>query len=255
MKGVLICGGTGSRLKPLTDVTNKSLLPVYDRPLIEYPLGILLKAGIRDIVVISGTEHLDQMETYLKSRAEFDHCTFHFTLQKKAGGIAQALGLAEEFAAGDSVCALLGDNVYFDDLSPVISSFTKGGHVFLKTVDDPERFGVASLDTLPTPSGATRDDTLVKVVSIEEKPVKPKSNLAVTGCYLYDNRCFEIIRTMKPSARGELEITDVSRWYMEHGELTASLLQKDWVDAGTFESLYRATMLVRVQRGVAGGDA
>lgn len=231
MKGVLICGGTGSRLKPLTDITNKSLLPVYDKPLILYPLQVLLNAGITEIAVVTGTEHMDQIAQFLGSGSKFG-CEFAFKVQEKPGGIAQALGLAEEFIDGDSVCAILGDNVYFDDLSPVIKAFAKGGHAFLKEVDDPERFGVAEVAN-------------GKVTSIEEKPTNPKSNYAVTGCYLYDSRCFDVIKNMQPSARGELEISDVSKWYLEQGELTATILKDEWIDAGTFESLFRAAQLVR----------
>ncbi len=253
MKGVLICGGSGTRLRPLTEITNKSLLPVYDRPLIEYPLGKLVDAGITDIVVISGNEHIDQMASYLGSGGRFG-CKFTYRVQDKPQGIAQALGMAEEFAEGHSVCAILGDNIYFDDLSPAITSFKKGGHVFLKEVPDAERFGVASLATprtlLRKGARATRDDNRVQVESIEEKPKKPKSNFAVTGCYVYDHRCFEIIRNLKPSARGEFEITDVSRWYLEHGELTASVLKDEWIDAGTFESLFKAAQLVREKKSV-----
>ncbi|MBT5237208.1 NTP transferase domain-containing protein [Candidatus Peregrinibacteria bacterium] len=234
MKGVLICGGTGSRLAPLTDITNKSLLPVYNKPLIHYPLQILLDAGIKDIIIISGTEHIDQIAEYLGSGSKFG-CTFTFKVQEKAGGIAQALGLAaDEFDDGESVCAILGDNIYFDDLSAHIQSFNGGGHVFLKEVDDPNRFGIAELSD-------------GKVVSVEEKPSEPKSNLAITGCYIYDNRCFEIIKNMKPSARGEFEITDVTDWYLQHGELTATTLKEDWIDAGTFESLFLAASKVRDQ--------
>jgi len=235
MKGVLICGGTGSRLAPLTDITNKSLLPVYNKPLIHYPLQILLDAGIKDIIIISGTEHIDQIAEYLGSGSKFG-CTFTFKVQEKAGGIAQALGLAaDEFDDGESVCAILGDNIYFDDLSAHIQSFNGGGHVFLKEVDDPNRFGIAELSD-------------GKVVSVEEKPSEPKSNLAITGCYIYDNRCFEIIKNMKPSARGEFEITDVTDWYLQHGELTATTLKEDWIDAGTFESLFLAASKVRDQK-------
>jgi glucose-1-phosphate thymidylyltransferase len=235
MKGVLICGGTGSRLRPLTEVTNKSLLPVYDKPLIHYPLELLLKGGIRDIAVVTGTEHMDQIAAYLGSGSRFD-CEFSFKVQDKPGGIAQALGLAEEFSDGQSICAILGDNIFFDDVSPAIKSFTGGGHVFLKEVHDPERFGIAEVE----------DGT--KVLSIEEKPKQPKSNLAITGCYLYDNRCFDIIRNLKPSARGEYEITDVSKAYLESGELGATLLQDEWIDAGTFESLFKAAATVRERR-------
>lgn len=234
MKGVLICGGTGSRLRPLTDITNKSLLPVYDKPLVLYPLQTLLDAGIRDIIIISGNEHIDQMAGFLGSGERF-HCNFSFRVQDRAGGIAQALGLAENFAAGESICALLGDNVFFEDLSSTIRSFTKGGHIFVKEVTDPERFGVVELRN-------------GKPVSIEEKPQQPKSNLAQTGCYVYDNRCFDIIRNLQPSPRGEFEITDVTRWYLEHGELAATIVEKEWVDAGTFESFFRASQLVRAER-------
>lgn len=234
MKGILICGGTGSRLRPLTEITNKSLLPVYDRPLIEFPLQTLLDADIRDIIVITGPEHIDQMTGYLGSGARFD-AQFAYKVQDKPGGIAQALSLAEEFADGSDICALLGDNIYFDDLAPSIRSFSGGGHIFVKDVEDPERFGVAEID------GG-------KVVSVEEKPREPKSNLAITGCYLYDHRCFDIIRGLTPSARGEYEITDVSRGYLEMGELSASLLREPWIDAGTFESLFEAARLVRERK-------
>ena len=235
MKGVLICGGTGSRLAPLTEITNKSLLPVYDKPLIHYPLQVLLDAGITEIIIISGTEHIDQIAEYLGSGSKFG-CTFTFKVQEKAGGIAQALGLAaDEFDDGESVCAILGDNIYFDDLSAHIQSFNGGGHVFLKEVDDPNRFGIAELSD-------------GKVVSVEEKPSEPKSNLAITGCYIYDNRCFEIIKNLQPSPRGEYEITDVTKWYLEAGELTSSTLEKDWIDAGTFESLFLAASKVRDQK-------
>lgn len=235
MRGVLICGGTGSRLKPLTDITNKSLLPVYDKPLLLYPLQTLLDAGIRHIAVITGTEHIDQMTAFLGSGSRFG-CEFAYRVQDMPGGIAQALSLAEDFAQGDSICAILGDNVYFDTLSPNIRSFENGGHVFLKEVPDPERFGVAEI---------AMSDERLRVLSIEEKPEHPRSHLAITGCYLYDNRCFDVIRNLAPSARGEMEITDVSRWYLTKKELTASLLEKEWVDAGTFESLFLASSIVR----------
>ena len=234
MKGILICGGTGSRLRPLTDITNKSLLPVYNRPLIQYPLETLLHAGITDIAVITGPEHIDQITNYLGSGAKFN-ASFAFKVQDKPGGIAEALGLAEEFADGSDICALLGDNIFFDDLTPIIQNFKTGGHVFLKEVPDPERFGVAEM----------KGD---HVIGIEEKPTEPKSNYAITGCYIYDHRCFEIIRNLKPSPRGELEITDVSKGYLETGELTATVLQKEWIDAGTFESLFEAARLVRDQK-------
>ncbi|MBI1934257.1 hypothetical protein HYS30_01190, partial [Candidatus Peregrinibacteria bacterium] len=169
---------------------------------------------------------------------------FAYRVQDTPGGIAQALGLAEDFAQGESICAILGDNVYFDNLTPAIQSFEKGGHIFLKDVPDPERFGIAEISSLPP----TTYHLQPHVLSIEEKPQHPRSNLAITGCYLYDNRCFEIIRNLKPSARGEMEITDVGRWYLDHRELTASILEKEWIDAGTFESLFQATKLVRSEK-------
>ncbi len=236
MKGILICGGSGTRLKPLTDITNKSLLPVYDKPLILYPLQILLDAGIKQIAMISGNEHVDQMAGFLGSGSRFG-CEFSYRVQDEARGIAQALGLAESFADGDDICAMLGDNVYFDDLAPQIKAFKAGAHLFLKSVPDAARFGVATVE----------DE---RIMSIEEKPKNPKTDLAVTGCYLYDQRCFDVIRNLKPSARGELEITDVSRWYVEQGEAKATMLQQEWVDAGTFESLFRAAELVRKRQSI-----
>ena len=226
----------GTRLRPLTEITNKSLLPVYDKPLIHYPLQVLLQAGIRDIAVVTGNEHMDQIASYLGSGSKFG-CAFGFKVQEKPGGIAQALGLAEEFAEGESICAILGDNIFFDDLTPVITSFQTGGHIFLKEVKDPTRFGVAEVNG-------------EHVLSLEEKPENPKSNLAATGCYLFDPRCFDVIRNLQPSPRGELEITDVSKWYLANDSLSATILQEEWIDAGTFESLFEAASLVR-ERGIA----
>lgn len=236
MKGVLICGGTGSRLRPLTEITNKSLLPVYDKPLILYPLQTLLDAGITEIIVISGNEHIDQMAGFLGSGERFG-CKFSYRVQDRPGGIAQALGMAEDFAAGDSICAILGDNIYFDNLSTHIRSFSRGGHIFVKAVPDAARFGVAEIEG-------------DRVLSLEEKPQSPKSNFAATGCYLYDHRCFEIIRNLTPSARGEYEITDVSGWYMTRGELSATVLTDEWIDAGTFDSLLKAAVTVKQRRAL-----
>lgn len=234
MKGVLICGGSGTRLRPLTDITNKSLLPVYDKPLVLYPLQVLLDAGIKQIVIISGNEHVDQMASFLGSGARFG-CEFSYRVQDEPKGIAQALGLAESFADSDDVCAILGDNVYFDHLGDTIRGFKQGAHLFLKEVPDAKRFGVATMDG-------------ERVTSIEEKPLEPKSKMAVTGCYVYDKHCFDVIRNLKPSARGELEITDVSDWYVKQGTARATILQKPWIDAGTFESLFKATELVRTEK-------
>lgn len=234
MKGVLICGGTGSRLRPLTEVTNKSLLPVYDKPLIAYPLQKLIDAGIREVLIVSGNENMDQMAGFLGSGSRFG-CSFSYRVQDEPKGIAQALGMAEDFANGESVCAFLGDNIFFDNLALSIRKFEKGAHLFLKEVKDPERFGVVEIHG-------------EKIISIEEKPSQPKSNLIQTGCYLFDNRCFEIIRNLKPSIRGEYEISDVSKWYIEHGEAEATILQDEWIDAGTFESLFKAAGSVRERK-------
>lgn len=235
MKGVLICGGTGSRLRPLTDITNKSLLPVYDKPLIHYPLHVLLDAGMSDIIVVTGTEHIDQITQYLAGNSAYN-CNFTFKVQEKPRGIAQALGLAaDECGNGESVCAILGDNIHCDTTADTIKAFSVGSHVFLKEVEDPERFGVAELDG-------------TSVISVEEKPTKPKSNLALTGLYLFDSRCFDIIANLKPSGRGELEITDVVNWYLQQKELSATILQDEWIDAGTFESLHRAAVIVRERK-------
>lgn len=236
MKGVLICGGSGTRLRPLTEITNKSLLPVYDKPLILYPLQVLLNAGIKEIAIVSGGEHMEQMAAFLGSGDRFG-ASFTYLVQKEPKGIAQALGLAETFSGGQSVCAILGDNVFFDDISTAIRSFKAGAKLFLKKVHDPERFGVATL----------KGD---KVVAIEEKPKQPKTDMAVTGCYVYDNKCFEVVRNMKPSPRGELEITDVSAWYVKEGLAEAAILKDEWLDAGTFESLFRAAEFVRQRKGM-----
>lgn len=237
MKGILICGGTGSRLRPLTDITNKSLLPVYDKPLLQYPLQILLDAGIREIAVITGPEHMEQITKFLGSGSRFQ-CEFAYRVQEKPLGIAHALGLAQEFVDGESCCVMLGDNVFFSDLSKTIAECASGAHLFVKQVKDPERFGVVTLEGN-------------RVRSIEEKPQRPMSDLVATGCYVYDARCFDVIATLKPSARGELEITDVSGWYAERGECTATVLDDEWIDAGTFESLFRAAELVRMRKGKA----
>lgn len=234
MKGVLICGGLGTRLRPLTEVTNKSLLPVYDQPLIFYPLQTLLSADIKEIMVVTGPDNVDQMKHFLGDGSRYD-CAFTYRVQDEPKGIAQALGMAEEFAAGDSICALLGDNIFFDNISQHIKNFTSGGHIFLKEVPDPRRFGVAEV----------QGD---RVVSVEEKPEHPKSNLAQTGCYVYDNTCFDCIRNLRPSPRGELEITDVTKWYVQNGTLGYTMLHDEWIDAGTFESLHHAAVLVRERK-------
>lgn len=236
MKGIILAGGTGSRLFPLTKVTNKHLLPIYDRPMIYYPLRTLIDAGIKDIMIVSGRGHAGHFLELLGSGADHGvHITYE--IQEEAGGIAQALGLAKDFADQGSIAVILGDNIYEDNLREPITAFTSGARIFLKRVSDPQRFGVADVDEK---AGVVR--------GIEEKPIKPKSDYAVTGLYLYDKDVFNIIGNLKPSARGELEITDVNNAYLRNGKLGFSVLNGYWTDAGTFESLYRASELARKTR-------
>lgn len=229
MKGIILAGGSGSRLHPLTKVTNKHLLPIYDKPMIYYPLQTLLSAGIKDILIISGPGHAGDFVNLLGSGKEFG-IKLNYEIQDEAGGIAQALGLAEDFANNESICVILGDNIYEDKLD--ISNFKEGARIFLKEVTNPQRFGVAEV----------RDE---KVIGIEEKPKVPKSNLVVTGLYIFDSKVFDIIKTLKPSSRGELEITDVNNYYVKEGKIDVKILKGYWSDAGTFESLFRASKLVK----------
>lgn len=231
MKGVILAGGTGSRLLPLTKVTNKHLLPVYDRPMIFYPLQKLIDAGIEEIMIVSGRGHAGHFLELLGSGAAFG-VRLTYEIQDGAGGIAQALGLARTWSQGDSIAVVLGDNIFEDDFREKITSFTSGSRIFLKEVPDANRFGVAQVEG-------------DRVIGIEEKPKEPKSNLAVTGLYLYDSSVFEIISTLKPSARGELEITDVNNAYIARGSMGFSVLQGFWSDAGTFDSLMRASLMVQ----------
>jgi len=235
MKGVILAGGTGSRLYPLTKVTNKHLLPVYDKPMIYYPIETLINAGIKDVMIVSGRGHAGHFLELLGSGA--DHGV-HFTyeIQEKAGGIAQALSLAEDFVDGDSVTVILGDNIFQDDIKENVTNFNNGAKIFLKEVPDAHRFGVAEL----------KDE---KVIGIEEKPKNPKSNFAVTGLYIYDSEVFNAIKTLKPSGRGELEITDVNNYYIKKGVMEYGVLEGFWSDAGTFESLLRAGILVKQNKG------
>ncbi|AKB55723.1 MULTISPECIES: sugar phosphate nucleotidyltransferase [Methanosarcina] len=236
MKGVILAGGTGSRLYPLTKVTNKHLLPVYDKPMIFYPIQTLINAGIKEIMIVSGRGHAGHFLELLGSGA--DHGV-HFTyeIQEQAGGIAQALSLAEDFVDGDSVTVILGDNIFQDDIKEDVASFNDGARIFLKEVPDAHRFGVAEL----------KGD---KVIGIEEKPKEPKSNFAVTGLYIYDSKVFSAIKTLKPSGRGELEITDVNNYYINKGVMKYGVLEGFWSDAGTFESLLRASIMVKNSKGI-----
>jgi glucose-1-phosphate thymidylyltransferase len=234
MKGVLLAGGLGTRLLPLTRITNKHLLPVFDRPMIFYPLQTLINAGIRDILLVTGGPHAGDFLRLLGNGREFGLTHLNYAYQEGEGGIAAALALAEHFAEGDRLCILLGDNLIEGSVAPAVERFARqprGARIILKQVPDAERFGVAEI----------RDG---RIVSIEEKPARPKSDYAVTGIYMYDDRVFDVIRTLRPSARGELEITDVNNWYLERGELACELLDGWWTDAGTFESLHRAGNLV-----------
>jgi len=232
MKGIILAGGTGSRLYPLTKVTNKHLLPVYNKPMIYYPLQTLIDAGIDDIMIVSGKGHAGHFLELLGSGAEFG-VRLTYEIQDEAGGIAQALSLTEDFADGESIVVILGDNIFEDNIRSSVESFSSGAKVYLKKVPDANRFGVADIDG-------------DRIVSIEEKPEVPKSDLSVTGLYIYDPRVFEITRTLKPSGRGEQEITDVNNEYIRMGEMSYSVLDGFWSDAGTFESLFRASELVRI---------
>ena len=234
MKGVILAGGLGTRLSPLTKITNKHLLPVYDRPMIFYPLQTLINAGISDIMIVTGGNNAGDFLKLLGNGKEFGLKHINYTYQEGEGGIAQALSLAEYFADNDRICVVLGDNLIERNIVAAVRAFRRqkrGAKVLLKEVPDPERFGVAEIE------GG-------RLVRIEEKPKTPKSNLAVIGIYMYDSRVFDIVKTLKPSGRGELEITDVNNAYIETNEMTWDMLEGWWTDAGTFESLVRATVLV-----------
>lgn len=227
MKGVVLAGGLGTRLFPLTHATNKHLLPVYDRPMVYYPIQTLMHAGIKEVMVVTGGPHAGHFLSVLKNGKELGLTHLEYAYQEGEGGIAEALRLAEDFADGESLLVILGDNTTDADIGPAVRSFEEGARVFLKSVHDPERFGVPVFD----PAG--------KIIAIEEKPKEPKSNYAVTGLYIYDNMVFDHIRNCKPSGRGELEITDVNNLYIDAGTLSWVELDGFWSDAGTFESLYR----------------
>ncbi|NMI03849.1 NTP transferase domain-containing protein [Paenibacillus sp. SZ31] len=234
MKAVILAGGTGSRLFPLTKVTNKHLLPVGKYPMIFHSAYKLSQAGLTDIMVITGKEHMGDVVNLLGSGSDIG-VAFTYRVQDEAGGIAQALGLAEQFTGDDQIVVILGDNVFEDDITEYVSSFHEqksGAKILIQEVDDPNRFGVPEL----------QGD---HIVSIEEKPQIPKSKYAVTGIYMFDSEVFKIIKTLKPSARGELEITDVNNVYIDQGNLTFDILKGWWTDAGTHASLARANELAR----------
>jgi glucose-1-phosphate thymidylyltransferase len=238
MKGVVLAGGLGTRMYPLTKVTNKHLLPVYDKPMIYYPIEILLQGGIDEILVVTGGNNAGDFLRLLGNGKELGIRRLHYTYQEGEGGIADALALAEDFADGGKICVVLGDNIIEKTIRPGVEKFRameSGALIFLKEVPDPQRFGVPAIE------GA-------RIVRIDEKPMTPKSNYAVIGIYMYDNTVFDIIRPLKPSDRGELEITDVNNAYIERGTLTYDVLDGWWTDAGTFESLHRASEWIREQR-------
>jgi len=234
MKGVILAGGLGTRLYPLTKVTNKHLLPVYDKPMIYYPIQTLINAGIDDILIVTGGNNAGDFLKLLGNGKEFGLKHINYTYQEGEGGIAEALRLAEFFASGEKICVVLGDNLIEKNIRKAVENFRrqkKGAKILLKEVPDPQRFGVAEL----------KGD---RIARIEEKPEKPKSRYAVIGIYLFDQEVFNIIKTLKPSGRGELEITDVNNRYIEKRLMTWDILEGWWTDAGTFESLIRANQLV-----------
>ncbi len=229
MKGVILAGGNGKRLWPITKVTNKHLLPVYNRPMIYYPLATLVASGIKDILVVCGGEHVGHFVDLLGPGKEFG-VRLSYEVQERAGGIADALSYAEDFADNDSMMVILGDNIFEDTFERQAAGFVgtkQGASVFCKSVPDAHRFAVAEVKNN-------------KIISLEEKPKKPKSDLVTTGLYMYHKDVFDIIRTLKPSGRGELEITDVNNVYLQRGLLSFEILRGAWADAGTFDSLLRA---------------
>jgi glucose-1-phosphate thymidylyltransferase len=234
VKGVVLAGGLGSRLFPLTKITNKHLLPIYDKPMIYYPIRTLVDAGIEEILVVTGGRNAGDFLRLLANGKEFGLRHLNYAYQEGEGGIAEALGLAEHFAEGERICVILGDNIVEKSIRGAVDEFRRqprGARILLKEVPDAERFGVAEIEG-------------DRILGIEEKPVKPKSNFAVTGIYLYDETVFEKTRTLQPSARGELEITDVNNGYIAEGAMAFSYLDGWWTDAGTFDSLLRAANLV-----------
>jgi glucose-1-phosphate thymidylyltransferase len=234
MKGIVLAGGLGTRLAPLTRVTNKHLLPVFDQPMVYYPVRTLVDAGITDILIVTGGNSAGDFLKLLRNGAEFGLNRLNYAYQEGEGGIAAALSLAEHFADGGPVCVVLGDNILQKSIATFVRKFRhqgSGAKILLSEVPDPQRFGVPVF----------QDD---RVIRIEEKPEDPKSNYAVIGVYMYDNRVFEIIKTLKPSGRGELEITDVNNAYIESGDLSCDVIDGWWTDAGTFDSLLKASNLI-----------
>jgi glucose-1-phosphate thymidylyltransferase len=234
MKGIVLAGGLGTRLHPLTKVTNKHLLPIYCKPMIYYPIEAMVDAGIRDILIVTGGKNAGDFLRLLGNGREFGLNHINYTYQEGEGGIAAALSLAEFFADKHPICVILGDNIVEKSIAPYVDNFKRqgaGARILLKEVSDPQRFGVPEIDG-------------DRIVRIDEKPVRPASRYAVTGIYMYDQSVFEIIKTLRPSKRGELEITDVNNAYIDQGKMQYDILDGWWTDAGTFESLLRASNLV-----------
>lgn len=232
MKGIILAGGAGTRLQPITNVTSKQLLPIYNKPMIYYPLETLLQAGIEDILIIVAPEHAGDFLKLLGSGTKFG-CDFVYEIQEKPEGLAQAFMIGENFIGSDNVTLILGDNIFEDNFRQDIRSFKQGGRVFAKQVPDPQRFGVVEFDENK------------KALSIEEKPDNPKSDYAVTGLYIYDNSVVKKAKNLQPSARGEYEITDINNLYLQESQLDVRFVEGQWLDTGTFESLYEATTLAR----------
>jgi glucose-1-phosphate thymidylyltransferase len=234
MKGVVLAGGLGTRLYPLTKITNKHLLPVFNKPMVYYPIELLAHAGITEVTLVTGGNNPGDFLRLMGNGREFGLKNINYVYQEGEGGIAQALSLAEFFCGDDSIAVVLGDNIFENEITPFVESYKKqgkGAKILVKEVPDPHRFGVATIDGN-------------KVVRIDEKPKNPATNLAVVGVYMYDSAVFDIIKTLKPSGRGELEITDVNNAYIARGEMTYDVVKGWWTDAGTFPSLYRASRLV-----------
>ncbi len=232
MRGIILAGGSATRLRPCTKITSKQLLPVYNRPMIYYPLNTLIKAGIKEILIIVAPERAGDYLNLLGSGKEFG-VKFTYEIQDEPRGLAEAFIIGENFIDEDNVVMILGDNIFEDDFSQEISNFHGGGKVFAKKVPDPERFGVVQFDE----NG--------RAIRIEEKPKKWISDYALTGLYIYDSRVVEIAKKVKPSARGELEITDIHNWYLKRGELEVAMVKGEWIDAGTFDSLLKAQLLAK----------
>jgi glucose-1-phosphate thymidylyltransferase len=250
MKGIILAGGAGTRLHPITKVTSKQLLPVYNKPMIYYPLETLLKAGITEILIIVAPGHAGDFVNLLGSGKEFG-ARFFYEVQDNPEGLAQAFLIGETFIDDDPVAMVLGDNLFEDDFSEAVKGFESGACIFAKEVEEPGRFGVIEIAD-QTPSvrqkwdiSPLQGESFMKVLSIEEKPDVPKSNYAATGLYLYDSTVVERAKSLKPSVRGELEVTDLNRLYLEDGELQCRLVEGAWFDTGTFESMYEASAFMR----------